>query len=289
MTERPLDPWDQTPKANSPSMIVIEAKRGLIKLDWRSLWEYRELIYFMVWRDVKARYKQAALGVAWAILQPLLTMVIFTVIFSHVAQVPSHGISYPIFAFAALVPWTYFSQAVSRTGVGVVGTANLISKVYFPRLIIPLSAAATPLVDFVLAFIVLLGLMVWYQHVPPAELVFLPAFTLMAFLAAIAIGIWLSALNVRYRDVQYLIPFLVQTGMLASPVAYPVSLVPAQWQSIYALNPMVAVIEGFRWCLLGAPAPSFEMISLGMLTTLVFLLGGVAYFNATERTFADIV
>jgi lipopolysaccharide transport system permease protein len=238
---------------------------------------------------VKARYRQAALGVAWAILQPLMTMLILTIIFSYVARVSSHGIAYPIFAFAALVPWTYFSQAVSRTGVGVVNTANLISKVYFPRLIVPLAAAAAPLVDFALAFVALLGMMIWYRYVPPAAVVFLPAFTLMAFMAAIAFGLWLSALNVRYRDVQHLIPFIVQTGMLASPVAYPVSLVPAQWQTVYALNPMVAVIEGFRWCLLGAPAPSLAMIALGSLTILVTLSGGLLYFNATEKTFADIV
>ena len=269
--------------------VVIKPTKGVLDLDLRELWEYHELIYFMVWRDVKARYRQAALGVAWAILQPLMTMLILTVIFSYVARVSSHGIAYPIFAFAALVPWTYFSQAVSRTGVGVVNTANLISKVYFPRLIVPLAAAAAPLVDFALAFVALLGMMVWYRYVPPAAVVFLPAFTLMAFMAAIAFGLWLSALNVRYRDVQHLIPFIVQTGMLASPVAYPVSLVPAQWQTVYALNPMVAVIEGFRWCLLGAPAPSLAMIALGSLTILVTLSGGLLYFNATEKTFADIV
>jgi lipopolysaccharide transport system permease protein len=258
-------------------------------LNLSALWEYRELVYFMVWKDVKARYKQTALGVAWAVLQPLMTVAIFTMIFSYFARVPSHGIAYPVFALAALVPWTYFSQAVSRTGLGVVGTANLVSKVYFPRLIIPLSAAASPLVDLALTFVVLLGMMAWYQHMPPAAVVFLPLFAAMAFLAAMAFGLWLSALNVRYRDVQFLIPFFVQTGMLVSPVAYPVSLVPAQWQGIYSLNPMVAVIEGFRWCLLGAPPPGLEMIGLGAFTILAFLLSGVLYFNATERTFADII
>jgi lipopolysaccharide transport system permease protein len=269
--------------------IVIEPSRTLFKLDLQALWEYRELVYFMVWKDVKSRYKQTALGIAWAVLQPILTMLIFTVIFSYVARIRTHGISYPMFAFAALVPWTYFSQAVSRTGAGMVSTANLISKVYFPRLIIPLSTAATPMVDFALAFLVLLGMMLWFQHVPPAVVVLLPAFMLMAFLAAIGFGLWLSALNVRYRDVQHLIPFVVQTGMLASPVAYPVSLVPAQWQALYSLNPMVAVIEGFRWCLLGAPAPDLTMIALGLLTTTVLILGGLVYFNATEKTFADII
>ena len=275
--------------ATSSQITVLRPSSRLFDLDPRELWQYRELIYFMIWKDVKARYKQAVLGVAWSLLQPVVTMLIFTVIFSYVARISTHGVPYPIFAFTALAPWTYFSQAVTRTGVGVVGMANLISKVYFPRLIIPLSITAAPLVDFVLAFPVLIGLMVWYQHVPSSAVFFLPAFVAMAFLAAIAFGLWLSALNVRYRDVQHLLPFLVQMGLLASPVAYPVSVIPASWQSLYCLNPMVAVIEGFRWCLLGTPSPSLEMIALGLLTTTVLLLGGLLYFNATEKTFADIV
>lgn len=260
-----------------------------MRVELSALWDYRELVYFMVWRDIKSRYKQAVLGIAWAVIQPLMTMAIFTLIFAYLASIPSHGIPYPIFAFSALVPWTYFSQAFSRAGQGVVSSANLLKKVYFPRLIIPLSSAATPLVDFVLSFVVLLGMMVLYQHAPPMAVVLLPAFMLMAFLAALALGLWLSALNAQYRDVQFLIPFLVQTGMLASPVAYPVSLVPQQWQAVYSLNPMVAVIEGFRWCLLGAPPPSLQMIGLGALTTVLCLVGGLMYFNATERTFADVV
>jgi lipopolysaccharide transport system permease protein len=254
-----------------------------------ALWEYRELVYYMVWKDLKTRYKQTALGVGWAVLQPFLTMLIFTLIFSRIVPMPSDGIPYPLFVFAALVPWLYFSQAVSRTGAGLVMNANLISKVYFPRLIVPLAAATTPLVDLLLGLGLLFGIMAWYQFLPPPEIVLLPAFTLMAFAAALACGLWLSSLNVRYRDVGHMIPFLVQIGMFASPVIYPVSLVPAQWQGIYALNPMVAVIEGFRWCLLGAAAPDFATLAAGTLTIVILLLGGLVYFKSTERTFADLI
>jgi lipopolysaccharide transport system permease protein len=229
------------------------------------------------------------MGVGWAVLQPFLTMLIFTVIFARIVPMPSHGIPYPLFVFSALVPWLYFSQAVSRTGSGLVMNANLISKVYFPRLIIPLAAATTPLADLLLGLGLLLGILAWYQFMPPPEIVLLPAFSLMAFVAALAFGLWLSALNVRYRDVGHIIPFLVQIGMFASPVIYPVSLVPAQWQGVYALNPMVAVIEGYRWCLLGAPAPDFATMVTGTLSILVFLVGGLMYFKSTERTFADLI
>jgi lipopolysaccharide transport system permease protein len=269
--------------------IVIRPTRGVASLDLLSLWEYRELIYFMVLKDLKTRYKQTALGVGWAILQPIMTMLIFTMIFAYFARLPSDGVPYPLFAFSALVPWTYFSQAVTRSGMGLVNNANLISKVYFPRLIVPLAAATSPLADLMLALGVLVGMLAWYGVTPPAVVIFLPVFACMAIAAALAIGLWLSALNVRYRDVGHLIPFVVQVGMFLSPVAYPVSLVPTQWQGIYALNPMVAVIEGFRWCLLGTPGPNLQMLVQGVLTILVFMLGGLMYFKATERTFADVV
>jgi lipopolysaccharide transport system permease protein len=284
-------PTEQTVRHASVSIptTVIRPTGRWGQLDAIQLWEYRELVYFMVWRDLKARYKQAVLGVGWVVLQPLFTMFIFTFIFSYLARVPSDGSPYPVFAFAALVPWTYFAQAVSRSGMGLVNSAGLISKVYFPRLIIPLASVTTPFADFLLALAVLFGLLAWYQIMPSAAVLLLPAFIFMAFLAAFSLGLWLSALNVRYRDVVHVIPFIVQVGMLASPVAYPVSLVPPQWQGLYALNPMVAVIEGFRWCLLSAPGPTLEMVALGSLTIVVLLASGLMYFIATARTFADII
>lgn len=272
-----------------PRHVVIEPDTRLFSLDLDALWEYRELIYFIVWKDLKTRYKQTALGVGWAVLQPFLTMLIFTMIFSYVVHLPLQGIPYPLFAFTALVPWAYFSQAMSRSGMALVGNANLISKVYFPRLIIPLAAVTTPFVDLVLTSLVLLGLMAWYQHLPSMAVVWLPLFVGLAFLAALAIGLWLAALNVQYRDVTHVIPFLVQVGLFASPVAYPSSMVPAAWQGVYALNPMVAVIEGFRWCLLDTTPPSLQTIALGTLTVAVLFVSGLAYFKSTERKFADVI
>ncbi len=288
VTARPKELIEPHAEASTPT-VVIQPARTLFNLDLPALWDYRELVYFMVWRDLKTRYKQTALGVGWAILQPFLTMLIFTAVFARIVPMPSHGIPYPLFVFSALVPWLYFSQAVSRTGAGLVMNANLISKVYFPRLIVPLAAATTPLTDLLLGLVLLFGIMAWYQFLPPPEIVFLPAFSLMAFAAAFAFGLWLAALNVRYRDVGHMIPFLVQIGMFASPVIYPVSLVPEKWQGIYALNPMVAVIEGYRWSLLGAPPPDLGTMAIGTLSIVVFLLGGLVYFKSTERTFADLI
>jgi lipopolysaccharide transport system permease protein len=243
----------------------------------------------MVWRDVKTRYKQTALGVGWALLQPLLTTVIFTVVFANFARMPSQGVPYPLFAFTALLPWAYFSQALGRSSVGLVSNANLISKVYFPRLILPLAAAATPLVDFCLTFVVLLGLLAWYQIVPSPAVLLLPVFVVMAFLTAVAVSLWLSALNVKYRDVGHLIPFLIQIWMYASPVVYPLSLVPERWRLIYGINPMVTVVEGFRWSLLGTPRPDGPIALISSAVMLVTLAGGFTYFKATERTFADVI
>lgn len=275
--------------AHDLATIVIRPTRGSLGIDARSLWEYRELVYFLVWKELKTRYKQTALGATWAVLQPFMTMLIFTVIFAYVARIPTAGIPYPLFAYSALVPWTYFSQGLTRGGAALVTNANLISKVYFPRLIIPIVSAATPLVDLALALAFLVGMLAWYQVMPPLYFVLLPVFILMAFAAAFSAGLWLSALNVRYRDVGHVIPFLVQFGVLASPVAYPASLVPETWRLLYALNPMVAVIEGFRWCLLGAPPPSLAMIGLGVVTISALFYTGLRYFKATERTFADII
>jgi lipopolysaccharide transport system permease protein len=268
---------------------IIRPTRGFAGLDLRSVWQYRELAYFLVWKELKTRYKQTTLGVMWAVLQPFLTMIIFTLIFSYVARIPSGDKPYPLFAYTALVPWTYFAQALTRGGTGLVNNANLITKVYFPRIIMLIVSTTTPIVDLGLATIFLAAMLAWYQVVPPLAVILLPLFIAMAFLAAFSIGLWLSALNVRYRDIGHLIPFLVQFGVLASPVAYSASLVPPKWQGIYALNPMVAVVEGFRWCLLSGPAPSLQMIVSGMLTISVVLLSGLWYFKTTERTFGDII
>ncbi|HXH20994.1 MAG TPA: ABC transporter permease [Dehalococcoidia bacterium] len=269
--------------------VVIEPRNGLLRLDLGQLYHYRELLYFLIWRDVKIRYKQTAIGVAWAVIQPLATMALFTLVFGRFAGVPSDGLPYPVFAYAALLPWHYFSQAVTESGRSLVGDANLIRKVYFPRLVIPLAAVIRPLVDFSCSFLVLLVLMAWFGLRPSWPVLMLPALVALAVLAALAVGVWLSALNVRYRDVGHTIPFLTQLWLFASPVAYPVSVVPDSWRLIYSLNPMVGVIEGFRWALLGKASadPAVLLASLPLLAAL--LITGLIYFRRTEHTFADIV
>jgi lipopolysaccharide transport system permease protein len=272
-----------------PPHIVLQPRHGLFHLDLGSLWQYRELLYFLVWRDVKVRYKQTAIGIGWAILQPLMTMALFTVVFGNFAQIPSDGLPYPVFAYTALLPWTYFSQALSRSGTSLVGNANLITKVYFPRLIIPLAAAAAPTVDFLFSFFILLGLMAWFGIVPNWGVLALPLFLLFAVLTALAVSLWLAPLNVQYRDVGHTIPFFIQFWMYASPVAYPISLVPEPWRPLYSLNPMAGVIEGFRWALLGKDHPDFIVMAVSVAMMLALLLGGMVYFKKTEQTFADIV
>jgi len=269
--------------------IIIEARKSLFHLDLRALWEYRELLYFLIWRDVKVRYKQTVIGAAWAVLQPFMTMVIFTVIFGNLAKIPSDGFPYPIFAFTALLPWNYFASALNRCTASVVSDAHLISKVYFPRLIIPLASAVTPIVDFFWSFLVLLGMIVWFGIAPTWGVLALPLFLLLALVTALAVGLWLSAFNVRYRDVGYTIPFLISIWMFASPVAYPVSLVPEKWHLLYSLNPMAGVIEGFRWALLGKESPDFGVMAVSAVAVMVILVGGIIYFKNMERTFADVV
>lgn len=275
--------------SNERPTLVIQPSSGLFALDLSGVWRYRELVYFLIWRDLKVRYKQTLLGVVWVVLQPLITMVIFAVIFSYFANMPSDGLPYPLFTYAALLPWTYFSQAVSRCGGGLVGNANLITKVYFPRLIVPVASVLTPVVDFLLSLVVLFALMAWYGVSPTRGIVFVPVFLLIGLATALAVGLWLSPLNVKYRDVAYVIPFLVQMWMYASPVVYPLSIVPARWQSLYALNPMVGVITGFRWALLGGEPPplSVTLVSVGVLLTLLY--GGLLYFRRTERVLADVI
>jgi len=275
-------------KARKPT-VVVEPKKGLFQLELQAVWEYRELLYFLIWRDVKVRYKQTVIGAAWAILQPVMTMVLFTLIFGKLAKIPSDGLPYSLFAFTALLPWNYFSQAISRSGASLVSAANLISKVYFPRLLVPVSAATAPLVDFAIAFVVLVGMMRWYGIAPSWAMLAVPLFLLMALFAALAVGLWLSALNVRYRDVGHAIPFLIQFWMFASPVAYPVSLVPEKWRLLYSLNPMAGVIEGFRWALLGKEIPEFGVMAVSALVVLAMFIGGLIYFSRVEQTFADVV
>lgn len=269
--------------------ILIGPDKGLFHLDLGELWQYRELLYILIWRDVKVRYKQTVIGATWVILQPLMTMVIFTVVFGNFAKIPSDGLPYPVFAYTALLPWTYFAQALSRSGVSVVGSANLITKVYFPRLIVPLSGAVSPAVDFLLSFIILLGLIVWYKIRFTLCIFALPLFIILAFITALSVSLWLSPLNVRYRDVGYTIPFLNQIWMYASPVVYPISLVPEKWRLLYSLNPMAGVIEGFRWALLGKESPDFGVMAVSASVVLVLLLSGIVFFKRMEPTFADVI
>lgn len=274
------------------AVIVIEPSRGVAALQLGALWEYRELLGFLVWRDVKVRYKQTALGVAWIVVQPLVSMVIFSVLFGYLLQAPSNGVPYPIFAYAGLLPWTYFAGSLTRAAQSLVGSANLITKVYFPRLVIPLSGVVGGLVDFGVASLVLAGLMVWYRVPPTANIVWLPLFLLLAMATALGFGLWLGALNVRYRDVNYLVPFLVQIWMYVTPVIYSVTLIPERYRWLLALNPMTGVVEGFRWALLGGvmdAEPPGALFAVSVAITLVVLVSGAVFFRSTERTFADII
>jgi lipopolysaccharide transport system permease protein len=280
---------DSLSLAEGQPTVIIQPRRSLFDLDLQAVWYYRELLYFLTWRDVKVRYKQTVIGAAWALIQPLMTMIIFTVIFGKFAKIPSDGFPYPVFAYTALLPWHFFSQAITRSGTSLVHSANLISKVYFPRLIVPIAAALGPLVDFAVAFVVLLGMMAWFRITPSWGILALPLFILLALLTALAVCLFLSALNVKYRDVGHTIPFLVQFWMYASPVAYPVSLVPEKWQLLYSLNPMVGVIEGFRWALLGKSSLDFAVMAVSTMVVMILLFGGIIYFRQMERTFADVI
>jgi homopolymeric O-antigen transport system permease protein len=269
--------------------VRIEPPRGLFELGFVEVWDYRELLYFFVWRDVKIRYKQTAIGVLWVVLQPLLTMLVFTLFFGRLAKLPSQGLPYPVFYFAALVPWTYFAYALQMTTNVVVDNQRLVTKVYFPRLILPISSALSGLVDFAIGFVVLAIFTVAYGIRPTFAALWLPALLALAVFTALGVGLWLSALNALYRDVRYIVPFLVQFWMFASPVAYPASLVPLRWRWLYGLNPMTGVIEGFRWALTGQGRPPDLVLlaSAGMVFVLFF--GGLIYFNKMESTIADVV
>jgi len=269
-------------------LIVIEPKRGWVGLDLQEIWRYRELLYFLALREIQLRYKQTLLGAAWAILQPFLAMVVFTLIFSKVAKIPSDGVPYAVFSYCALVPWTYFANALSLSGNSLVGSANLISKVYFPRLIIPGASVLAGTLDFGIAFLVLLGMMLYYGIAPGWGVLLVPLLLLMTMGVALGVGLWLSAMNVQYRDVRYAIPFMIQLWMFATPIVYPLSLVPERYRSLVALNPMAGIIEGYRAAMLGRPF-QWDALAMAAVLCVLLLVTGAFYFRRVEKTFADVI
>ena len=276
-------------KGAAVPIIRIRPSSGWVSLKLGELWDYRELMYFLTWRDVKIRYKQTALGVLWAVLQPLLTMLVFSIFFGRLAKIPSDGIPYPLFSLAALVPWNFFASGLNLSANSLVTSANMIKKIYFPRLIIPLASIFSGTVDFAIT-LGLVGLMMLYHGVPPTgRLAYLPLFILLGFVISLGVGLWLSALNVEYRDVRYLVPFITQFWMYATPVAYPSTLLPEPWRTVYGLNPMAGVVEGFRWALVGAKTHPGPLIGVSALVAMLILVTGAFYFRRMEKTFADIV
>ena len=271
------------------SVLVIEPSRGWISLGLSELWRYRELIYFFIWRDIKVRYKQTILGGAWAVIQPFFTMLIFSIFFGHLAKVPSESVPYPIFSFTALVPWTFFANGLSLSSTSLVSDSNLIKKVYFPRLALPISKVLSGILDFLLAFVMLVLLMLYYHIQPTPHVVWLPFFLLLALSTSLGVSMWFSAMHVQFRDVQYAIPFVVQAWLFATPIAYPSSLLSEPWRTIYGINPMVGVVEGFRWALLGTKTAPGPMVLVSSLASMVLLLSGAFYFRRFERTFADVI
>ena len=271
------------------STIIIEAGRTE-KQYWQDIWKYRELFYFLAWRDILVRYKQTFIGVAWALIRPLLTMIVFTIVFGSIAKLPSQGVPYPILVFSAMLPWQFFSNSLSECSNSLVTNSNLISKIYFPRLIVPTSAVVVSFVDFMISGIILLGLMAWYNFVPSWRILTLPFFIAIAFAASMGAGLWLASLNVKYRDFRYIVPFIVQFGLYISPVGFSSNIVPQKWRLLYSLNPMVGVIDGFRWAILGT---QYNIYLPGFLLSLFivafFVITGIWYFRKTERTFADVI
>ncbi|OQY98960.1 MAG: phosphate ABC transporter permease [Candidatus Brocadia sp. UTAMX2] len=269
--------------------LVIEAGRTELHY-WKDLWRFRELFYFLSWRDILVRYKQTVIGIAWSVIRPLLTMVVFTVVFGKLAKLPSEGVPYPILVYGAMLPWQFFANSLSESSNSLITNANMLSKVYFPRIIMPASAVIVSLVDFLISFAILVVLMIWYQFIPGWRIVTLPFFLILALIASLGFGFWLAALNVKYRDFRYIVPFIVQFGLYISPVGFSTKVVPEQWRLWYSLNPMVGVIDGFRWAILGGSAhiywPGFLLSTV--LTLLVFIFG-LRYFRKTERVFADVI
>jgi lipopolysaccharide transport system permease protein len=279
----------QNESATKLPIFRIQPSRGWVSLRLGELWEYRELLYFLTWRDIKIRYKQTLLGATWAIIQPFFTMVVFSLFFGKLAGMPSDEIPYPIFCYAALVPWTFFANGLAQSSNSLVGSANLLTKVYFPRLAIPIATVFSGIIDFLLAFGILLAMMMFYGVPITLKVLWFPVFLLLALITSLGVGLWLSALNVQYRDVRYVIPFITQFWMLATPIAYPTSLLNDPWKTIYGLNPMAGVVEGFRWALLGSKISVGPMLAVSSLAALLILIGGAFYFRKMEKTFADIV
>jgi len=278
-----------SPSTSDAPVIVIRPSQGWASLKLQELWEYKDLLYFLTWRDIKVRYKQTVLGASWAIIQPLFTMVVFSLFFGKLAKIPSDGVPYPIFAFAALVPWTFFANGLSQSSNSLVGSSHLITKVYFPRLVIPISSVISGTLDFAISFLVLLGMIVFYGITPTGNMIWLPFLLLLAFVTALGVGMWLSAMNVQFRDVRYAVPFLVQFWLFATPIAYPSSLVPESWRTLYGLNPMAGVVEGFRWALLGEAQAPGPLLVVSALMVVLLLVSGVYYFRRMEKTFADVI
>ena len=278
----------QVVRGNAP-VLYIAPPRGWFDINFQELWSARELLYFFVWRDIKVRYKQTAIGAAWAVIQPFMTMVVFSLFFGKLAKMDSHGLPYPVFYYCALLPWTYFAGALQQSTNVVVDQQNVITKVYFPRLVLPLAAVTSGLLDFSISFMVFAGIMVWYRIKPGPALLLFPLFLALTVLTALGVGLWLSTLNALYRDVRYVVPFLIQFWLFASPVAYPSSLVPERWRWMYGLNPMAGVIEGFRWSLTGRGQPPSIMLAISAVMVLLLVAGGVVFFNSMEGTIADVV
>jgi len=267
----------------------IRPSKGWISLNLPELWEYRELAYFLIWRDIKVRYKQTVLGAAWAILQPFFTMVVFSVFFGRLAGIPSDGVPYPVFSYAALVPWQFFANGLNNSSNSLVGSSNLIKKVFFPRLIIPISAVLSGIVDFILAFIVLLLMMAFFGIFPTKNVIWLPLLLVLALITSLGFGLWFSALNVQFRDIRYAVPFMIQAWLFITPIAYPSSLLNEPWQTLYAINPMAGVVEGFRWALLDTDTQPGSMVFVSAIVASAVFVGGLYYFRRMEKTFADVV
>ena len=273
---------------SSVPTVVIRPSGGWIPINFGDLWAYRELLYFLVWREIKVRYKQTLLGFAWAIIVPFFTMIVFTLFFGNLAKVPSEGIPYPLFNYVALLPWFLFAEGVNRSSISMVQNVALVQKVYCPKLIMPISGVISPLVDFAISFTILIGMMLYFGYPPTLKVLWLPVFILLALLTASGVGLWLSAINVKYRDVRYVVPFLIQLWLFASPVVYSSSLLPEKYQVIYGLNPMAGVIEGFRWALLGTEPPG-SLIAVSVIIVIAILISGAFYFRHNEKTFADVI
>jgi lipopolysaccharide transport system permease protein len=269
---------------------IIRAKRGLININFKELWLYRELFFFLAWRDILVRYKQTVVGIAWAVIRPIVTMIVFTIIFGKLAKLPSDGVPYPLLSFVGLLPWQFFSNALSESSNSVVANANMVSKIYFPRLIIPAATIISGIVDFVLSCVILIFIMIWYKVIPDLNLIWLPLFFLLALFFSFGIGLWFSALNVKFRDVRHIVPFIVQFGLYISPVGFSSSVIPEKWRVIYSLNPMVSVIDGFRWSIFGDKIPlNIPGVLISIIVVLLIFLSGAYYFRKMESTFADII